>query len=157
MRLHPTGRFDNHAAEYALIQVRPLAEAAQQAVETRDTPIGRLAATRRSQTLPDELLRKIKGSVHPLVRSHPVTAEKSLYIDPSYAINLDGMLLEESAPIMRSLTDHITQPAFTCRLRWESQVLAIWDSRLCLHQAYNDYHGFRREMYRTTVAGEVPA
>ncbi len=87
----------------------------------------------------------------------PVTGEKSLYIDAAYAIGLDGMLPEESAPIMRFLTDHITQPAFSCRLRWEPNVLAMWDNRLCLHQAYNDYQGYRREMYRTTVAGEVPA
>lgn len=137
--------------------MRDVLKAAQESAETRDSPIGRLAATRDSPALSDDLIRKIRGSVHPLVRSHPVTAEKSLYIDPSYAVNLEGMLPEESAPIMRFLTDHITQPAFTCRLRWEPNLFAIWDNRLCLHQAYNDYQGHRREMYRTTVAGEVPS
>lgn len=137
--------------------IRDVLRAAQAAVETRDTPIGRLAATRESHKLPDDLQRKIDGSVHPLVRTHPVTGEKALYIDPSYAINLDGMLPEEAAPIMRFLTDHLTQSAFTCRLRWEPNVLAMWDNRLCVHQAYNDYEGYRRELYRTTVAGEVPA
>jgi len=137
--------------------IRDVLKAAQEAVETRDSPIGRLAATRDSPRLSDDLQRKIRGSVHPLVRTHPVTREKSLYIDSAYAITLDGMLPEESAPIMRFLTDHITQPAFTCRLRWEPHVVAMWDNRLCVHQAYNDYPGYRREMYRTTVAGEVPA
>lgn len=137
--------------------IRDVLKAAQEAVETRDSPIGRLAATRDSPGLSDDLQRKIRGSVHPLVRTHPVTGEKSLYIDPAYAIGLDGMLPEESAPMMRFLTDHITQPAFTCRLRWEPRVVAMWDNRLCVHQAYNDYQGYRREMYRTTVAGEVPA
>jgi len=137
--------------------IRDVLKAAQDAVEVRDSPIGRLAATREQATLSDDLQRKIKGSVHPLVRTHAVTGEKSLYIDPSYAIGLEGMLAEESAPIMRYLTDHITQPAFTCRLRWEPNMLTLWDNRLCLHQAYNDYQGHRREMYRTTVAGEVPA
>ena len=49
------------------------------------------------------------------------------------------------------------QPAFTCRLRWAPGTFALWDNRLCVHQAFNDYDGFRREMYRTTVAGETPA
>ncbi len=137
--------------------IRDVLKAAQDAVEVRDSPIGRLAATREQATLSDDLQRKIKGNVHPLVRTHAVTGEKSLYIDPSYAIGLEGMLAEESAPIMRYLTDHITQPAFTCRLRWEPNMVTLWDNRLCLHQAYNDYQGHRREMYRTTVAGEVPA
>ena len=52
---------------------------------------------------------------------------------------------------------YITQPALTCRLRWEAGTFALWDNRLCLHQAFNDTDGFRRELYRTTVAGEVPA
>ena len=45
----------------------------------------------------------------------------------------------------------------SCRLRWEPDMLVLWDNRLCVHQAYNDYQGHRRELYRTTVAGEKPA
>ena len=59
--------------------------------------------------------------------------------------------------IIRFLGEHITQPAFTCRLRWEPDMVALWDNRLCVHQAYNDYQGHRRELYRTTVRGEKPA
>ena len=97
---------------------------------------------------------KITGSAHPMVRTHPVTGEKALYVDPSYGIGIEGMSPEESAPILRYLTEHLTQPAFTCRLRWEANMLVIWDNRLCVHQAYNDYQGYRREMYRTTVAAK---
>ena len=67
-----------------------------------------------------------------------------------------GMNEEESQPILKFLSDHITQPVFTCRLRWAPKTLTIWDNRLCVHQAFNDYDGFRREMYRTTIAGEAP-
>jgi alpha-ketoglutarate-dependent taurine dioxygenase len=137
--------------------LRDVLAAAQAAVELSDSPIGRLAATRNSETLSDDLRRKIRGSIHPLVRTHAVTREKALYIDSSYALGIDGMEEEESAPILRYLCDHITQPAFTCRLRWEPDMLALWDNRLCVHQAYNDYQGYRRVMYRTTVAGEKPA
>jgi alpha-ketoglutarate-dependent taurine dioxygenase len=64
---------------------------------------------------------------------------------------------EESAPILKYLTDFLTQPVFACRLRWETGMLTVWDNRLCIHQAYNDYQGYRRELYRTTVHGEKPA
>jgi len=137
--------------------MRDVLKAAQDAVELRDSPIGRLAATRDAERLSDDLLRKIRGSTHPLVRTHPVTGEKALYVDGAYAINIEGMLPEESAPILQFLATHITQHAFTCRLRWEPKTLAIWDNRLCVHQAFNDYQGYRRELYRTTVAGEKPS
>ena len=136
--------------------LRDVLTAAQSAVEDRDTPIGRLAATRGSERLSDDLMTKIRGSVHPLVRTHPHTAEKALYVDTSYAINLEGLETEEAAPILRYLGEHLTQPAFTCRLRWEPDMLVLWDNRLCVHQAYNDYQGHRRELYRTTVIGETP-
>jgi taurine dioxygenase len=136
--------------------LRDVLAAAQSAVEDRDTPIGRLAATRSSERLSDDLMTKIRGSVHPLVRTHPHTAEKALYVDTSYAINLEGLETEEAAPILRYLGEHLTQPAFTCRLRWEPDMLVLWDNRLCVHQAYNDYQGHRRELYRTTVIGETP-
>ncbi len=137
--------------------LRDVLTAVQDSVEVGESPIGRLAATRSAARLSDDLLRKIQGNAHPLVRTHPVTGEKALYVDPSYGIGIEGMLPEESAPILRYLTDHLTQPAFTCRLRWEPDMLTLWDNRLCVHQAYNDYQGCRRELYRTTVAGEKPA
>jgi len=136
--------------------LRDVLKAAQGAVEISDSPIGRLASTRNSEKLSDDLLRKIRGNKHPMVRTHPVTGEKSLYIDGAYAVGIDGMEDEESAPILRYLAEHLTQPAFQCRLRWEPDMLVLWDNRLCVHQAYNDYQGYRRELYRTTVAGEKP-
>jgi alpha-ketoglutarate-dependent taurine dioxygenase len=136
--------------------MRDVLKSAQEAVEVSDSPIGRLAATRDSERLSDDLLRKIRGHAHPMVRTHPVTGEKGLYVDPSYGIGIEGMRTEESAPILHYLTEHLTQPAFTCRLRWEANMLVVWDNRLCVHQAYNDYQGYRREMYRTTVRGDQP-
>ena len=107
-------------------------------------------------SLREDLTRKITGNTHPLIRTHPATGEKALYVDTSYAIGIEDMLPEESAPIIRFLGEHITQPAFTCRLRWEPDMVALWDNRLCVYQDYNDYQGYRRELYRTTVVGEKP-
>jgi taurine dioxygenase len=97
------------------------------------------------------------GSYHPLVRTHPESGEKGLYVDESYAVGIKGLTSAESRPLLAFLAAHITQHAFTCRLKWEPQMLVLWDNRVCLHHASNDYDGFRREMYRTTVQGEVPA
>jgi alpha-ketoglutarate-dependent taurine dioxygenase len=128
---------------------------AQTVVAPGDTPLGRLAAS-KDGTLPDDLARKVTGSHHPLVRTHPRTGERALYCDGTYAVGLEGMTDDESAAILDFLVGHITQPAFTCRLRWSPRTFVIWDNRLCVHQAFNDHDGFRREMYRTTIAGEEP-
>jgi alpha-ketoglutarate-dependent taurine dioxygenase len=136
--------------------MRDVLASAQVNAEQRDSPIGRLAATRSLAELPDGLRRKVIGSAHPLVRTHPRSGEQSLYLDPSYAIGFEGMSDAEGLPLLKTLCDHLTQPAFTCRLRWEPGMVVLWDNRASVHQAFNDYDGFRREMYRTTVAGEKP-
>ena len=98
----------------------------------------------------------IDGWFHPLVRTHPKSGEKSLYVDTSYAVGIEGMTEAEAEGLLSFLRMHVTEPAFSCRLRWEPKTYAMWDNRLCIHQAFNDYDGYRREMYRTTVLGEVP-
>ncbi|MDQ2640673.1 MAG: TauD/TfdA family dioxygenase [Pseudomonadota bacterium] len=137
--------------------MRDVLASARENAEPRDNPVGKLVATRGMAELPAGLRRKVEGAAHPLVRTHARSGEKSLYVDPSYAIGIEGMHVNESAPLLKMLADHLTQPAFTCRLRWEPDMLVLWDNRLCVHQAFNDYDGYRREMYRTTIAGEVPA
>jgi len=129
---------------------------AQESMKPDATPLGRIAATRDSGSLPEEIAVKVRGNFHPLVRTHPKSGEKALYCDKTYTVGIEGMLEEESRPLLQYLSDHVTQPAFTCRLRWEPKTFAIWDNRLCVHQAFNDYDGFRRELYRTTIAGETP-
>lgn len=93
---------------------------------------------------------------HPMVRTHPVTGERALYVDCVYAVGIKGMPRTEAVPLLELLGSHITQPLLTCRLRWEPNMVAMWDNRLVIHFAMNDCHGFRREFYRTTVLGEVP-
>ena len=104
-----------------------------------------------------ERQKMIDGSHHPLVRTHPVTGEKALYVGQTYSLGFEGFHEEEAMPILNYLVSHITQASFTCRLRWKNNTFVAWDNRCCVHQAFNDYDGYRREMYRTTVLGEVPA
>lgn len=101
-----------------------------------------------------ELSRRIQE--HPLVRSHPVTMRKALYVNPVYTVGIKGMDQEESQPILDFLARHMTHENFTCRFRWSQGAIAMWDNRCALHLPVSDYLGFRREMFRTTVAGERP-
>lgn len=94
--------------------------------------------------------------VHPVVRVHPLSGRKALFVNPVYTQRFDGMSQEESAALLSFLFHHATRPEFTCRLHWEPGTLAIWDNRCLLHLAVNDYDGERRLLHRTTVAGEVP-
>jgi taurine dioxygenase len=139
------------------MSMREVVAAAQQQAIADDSPLGRVGATRDLQQLPAELQRKVDGCCHPLVRTHPETGERALYCDGTYAIGIEGMHENEARALLDFLVAHIIQPAFTCRLRWAPNTLAIWDNRLCVHQAFNDHQGHRREMYRTTIAGERPA
>jgi taurine dioxygenase len=93
---------------------------------------------------------------HPVVRTHPETGRKSLYVSTLHTIRFDGFTEEESKPLIDWLANHCTRPEFSCRVRWEPGQLTIWDNRTTLHSAVNDYPGLRREMRRLTVGAEVP-
>jgi alpha-ketoglutarate-dependent taurine dioxygenase len=94
--------------------------------------------------------------VHPVVAVHPVTARRSLYVNPVYTTRFAGWTKEESQTLLAHLYRHSINENFTCRLRWSVHTLAIWDNRCTMHNALNDYSGVRREMYRTSVKGAPP-
>jgi taurine dioxygenase len=92
---------------------------------------------------------------HPLVRTHPETGRKALYLS-NHTQTLDGFKLAEAKPIIEFLASHAVEPEFTCRFRWDVGSLAIWDNRCTQHRALNDYPGKRRRMHRITIAGDAP-
>lgn len=94
--------------------------------------------------------------LHPVVRVHPVTGRKALFVNPVYTQRFAEMTAAESKPLLDFLYQHCIRAEFTCRWRWKPGTLAIWDNRCTMHLAINDYDGARRLLYRTTVAGEVP-
>ncbi len=93
---------------------------------------------------------------HPVVRTHPETGRKALYVNIAHTVRFAGMTEEESAPLLHFLFVHQTRPEFTCRFRWQVGSLAWWDNRCTLHNPINDYHGYPRVMHRITLAGDRP-
>ncbi len=95
--------------------------------------------------------------LHPVVRTHPETGRKGLFLDAPHVDRFENMRTSESLPLMNFLCEHATSPQFTTRFRWRAGSLAIWDNRSVQHYALNDYPGQRREMRRITMKGDVPA
>ena len=93
---------------------------------------------------------------HPVVRTHPLTGAKSLFINPLYTTRFADMTEGESRDLLDYLFEHIRKPEFGCRLDWQTRGLAIWDNRVVQHYALNDYIGQERLLHRITVKGERP-
>jgi taurine dioxygenase len=95
-------------------------------------------------------------SEHPVVRTHPETGRKGLYVNIAHTQRFVDMTEEESRPILRYLFEHSVRPEFTCRFHWRVGSVALWDNRCAMHNPINDYHGHTRSMHRITLAGDVP-
>lgn len=93
---------------------------------------------------------------HPVVRTHPETGRKALYVNVGHTLCFRDMTVAESQPILDFLFQHQIKPEFTCRFNWRPGSIAFWDNRCALHFPVNDYHGYRRVMHRVTLKGDRP-
>jgi taurine dioxygenase len=93
---------------------------------------------------------------HPLVRTHPVTGRRSLFVSPGYTVGIEGLDDEAASAILTPLFEHMIEDRFVLRVRWRPDMLTLWDNRRVMHLATGGYDGHRRVMHRTTIVGERP-
>jgi alpha-ketoglutarate-dependent taurine dioxygenase len=93
---------------------------------------------------------------HPVVRTHPETGRKALFVNSVFTSHIVGLEREESDALLRFLYAHIARPEFQCRFRWEADSLAFWDNRCTTHYAVWDYFPQTRHGYRVTIRGDRP-
>lgn len=104
----------------------------------------------------NQSLPKSFSSSHPVVRTHPETGRKALFINTAHTTGIEGLTDKESASLLSFLFQHQVKPEFTCRWAWQPDALAFWDNRCAQHNPINDYHGFRRVLHRITLQGDKP-
>lgn len=95
--------------------------------------------------------------VHPVVRVHPVTKRKGIFVNASFTTRILELSSRESEIVLQYLTTHVAKPEFTVRWRWKQYDLAFWDNRLTQHYASADYMPHRRVMHRATILGDTPS
>ena len=93
---------------------------------------------------------------HPVIRTHPETGRKSIYVNKIFTQNIVGLPRDESRAILDFLFQHIAKPDFQCRFKWDKHSVAFWDNRCALHHAMWDYYPHVRRGYRVTVKGDKP-
>ena len=93
---------------------------------------------------------------HPIIRTHPETGRKSIYVNRVFTTHIDGLPESESRAVLDFLYQHIEQARFQCRFSWQPNSIAMWDNRCTLHHAIWDYYPHVRSGRRVTVVGDRP-
>jgi len=93
---------------------------------------------------------------HPLLRTHPVTGRKSVYVNQAFTTGIKELRYTEARSLLEYLFEQIERPKYQCRFRWRENSIAMWDNRCAQHYAMWDYHPYTRSGYRVTVKGDRP-
>ena len=117
---------------------------------------GKTKASATRGTLTEEQKRKLTDAIHPVVRTHPETGRKALYVNPGFTFKMEGMAEAEGQVLLEELFAHATQERFQYRHRWKPFDLVFWDNRCAMHHATTYDTRYIRHMQRTTVKGDRP-
>ena len=94
--------------------------------------------------------------VHPVIRTHPESAKKVLFVNSLFTTRILELEKQESAALLEFLYEHVTTPEFSCRFNWEPNTIAIWDNRSTQHKPINDYFPAHRMLHRIVIDGDMP-
>ena len=100
--------------------------------------------------------RKFPSAEHPVIRTHPVSGRKAVFVNEMFTTRIVGLAKAESEAVLHFLFRHVQQPEFQCRFRWEKNSIAFWDNRCVQHMAIWDYWPATRSGYRVTIRGDRP-
>ncbi|KRW62067.1 taurine dioxygenase [Pseudomonas sp. TTU2014-080ASC] len=123
---------------------------------TRSFPLERFGNTPDALERYHEVQRKHPPLTHPVVRTHPVTGRKGLFVNEGFTTRINELEPAESEALLKLLFAHSTKPEFTIRWRWQENDIAFWDNRITQHYATDDYRPNRRVMHRATILGDKP-
>jgi taurine dioxygenase len=123
---------------------------------TKSFPLERFGTTAEDLARWEEARQKNPPLSHPVIRTHPVSGRKSLFVNDGFTTRINELSETESEAILKLLFAHATRPEFTIRWRWQENDVAFWDNRVTQHFAVDDYRPQRRVMHRATILGDVP-
>jgi taurine dioxygenase len=121
----------------------------EQLTAIHETEVPEVDPVTQKELVPFRLVKK--SGEHPVIKVHPETGKKLLYVNRTYVTCFKGMTVDESKPLLQFLCEHAVKAEHTCRVRWSPGTVTFWDNRSTQHLPINDYHGSRREMHRVTV------
>ncbi|TXH93912.1 MAG: taurine dioxygenase [Pseudomonas sp.] len=123
---------------------------------TRSFPLERFGNSPEALERYYEVQRQHPPVIHPVVRTHPVTGCKGLFVNEGFTTRINELEPAESDALLRLLFAHSTRPEFSIRWRWQENDVAFWDNRITQHYAADDYRPARRVMHRATILGDRP-
>jgi len=144
-----------HAAYDAMSEAMKRMLDGMQAVHDITRPLEKAIEAGHSDAVLADVQRAWPPVTHPVVRTHPITGRRALFVNGNSTVRLVGVPPRENDVVLRFLIDHVRDPVFQCRFRWDLHSIAFWDNRSVQHYAVPDY-AERRVMHRVTLAGDRP-
>ena len=123
---------------------------------TKSFPLERFGSTPEDLARWEQTRKSNPPLSHPVIRTHPVSGRKSLFVNEGFTTKINELSEAESEAILKLLFAHATRPEYTIRWRWQENDVAFWDNRVTQHYAVDDYRPNRRVMHRATILGDAP-